>query len=498
MTRERRLRMIAQDMQLFKALPDDYQEFAETAAMKNHNYLFYSKKDNICFCSGCRFDVKMPEYIRHNKITTCPLCGRYEVAKSLGYSRNNIKDVEWSVMCEPADDGYMLFRYVQHVKSYKDYRHPIVRTYEKFREVVKPFGKDIVYGLYSDGWAHYRRPYNSYYISEWSEPVSGAYLYNLNINEDLKETKYYNRGLDKVVKEYHKQDLEDDLFADKHIKLKRAYCLSDYIDLINREPWIELFCKLDMLQFAYSLNDFHRSELNKAATTPYEILKITKNNFKLLRQSKTGVSGYRILQKAEQHNINLNEKELCTLRYHFEYHSDEVFELMKYMSFYKATTWLKKDSLYADYIDMCANLGYDMKSKSVKFPPDIKKAHEIITKEFNSQLKKRLRKNMQLAIKSGTYDFEYKGLKIVVPRTSKDIIQEGQRLHHCVGRYVDDVAKGKTMILFIRKTSSQDVPFYTLEWKDNRIKQCYGLKDCAATEAVKEFEEKFTEYMLCG
>ena len=38
--------------------------------------------------------------------------------------------------------------------------------------------------------------------------------------------------------------------------------------------------------------------------------------------------------------------------------------------------------------------------------------------------------------------------------SSKDIANEGDKLHHCVGRYIPSVVKEKCIILFIRKASA--------------------------------------------
>lgn len=65
-------------------------------------------------------------------------------------------------------------------------------------------------------------------------------------------------------------------------------------------------------------------------------------------------------------------------------------------------------------------------------------------------------------------------LVIVVPKTSKEIEEEGKRLHHCVANYISKVIDGKTLILFLRKKETIDIPFRTLEWRDGEFKQCQG------------------------
>lgn len=89
-----------------------------------------------------------------------------------------------------------------------------------------------------------------------------------------------------------------------------------------------------------------------------------------------------------------------------------------------------------------------------------------------------------------------KGLIIRVPQNAEEIKAEGAALHHCVGTYVEQVARGQTMILFVRKATEPDKPYYTLEWKNNRVVQCRGSHNKDMTSEVKGFVEVFEKKML--
>lgn len=64
--------------------------------------------------------------------------------------------------------------------------------------------------------------------------------------------------------------------------------------------------------------------------------------------------------------------------------------------------------------------------------------------------------------------------EIIVPRKPEEIVTEGATLNHCVGSYVDSVASGYKTILFLRKKSQSDIPFYTIEINDLRVIQIHG------------------------
>lgn len=60
---------------------------------------------------------------------------------------------------------------------------------------------------------------------------------------------------------------------------------------------------------------------------------------------------------------------------------------------------------------------------------------------------------------------------------------------------MSDMAKGRTVILFLRRETEPDKPFYTLEWKEGRVIQCRtrNNKSYAADPEVRAFVERWAE-----
>ncbi len=88
------------------------------------------------------------------------------------------------------------------------------------------------------------------------------------------------------------------------------------------------------------------------------------------------------------------------------------------------------------------------------------------------------------------------GMKIVCPTVPDDVVAEGHALHHCVGGYVDRVAKRECIILFLRRCSEEKKPFYTIEVKNRRVVQVRGMKNCSATPEVYKFMERWEKKVL--
>ena len=123
---------------------------------------------------------------------------------------------------------------------------------------------------------------------------------------------------------------------------------------------------------------------------------------------------------------------------------------------------------------------------------------------YNKELAKFQEENKK-ALEKGNYDnvrsskfLKIGDLMIRLPFSTDEIKKEGEALHHCVGGYVNKVINGETEIFFIRRVSEPDKPFYTVEWKNNEIKQCYGFKNCEKTPEIDAFVNTFIQLMNNG
>ena len=128
---------------------------------------------------------------------------------------------------------------------------------------------------------------------------------------------------------------------------------------------------------------------------------------------------------------------------------------------------------YKDYLCMSEALGHDMKSSFVLFPNNLKEAHNRVndlTKAETTKAYDRKIAKMFNGLRS-RYGYNKMGFIVVPPATSKDISREGDKLHHCVGRYIPAVVKEECIILFIRKASAPKKPYCTVEIRNGDIAQ---------------------------
>ena len=155
-------------------------------------------------------------------------------------------------------------------------------------------------------------------------------------------------------------------------------------------------------------------------------------------------------------------------------------------------------SEYRDYLDMCVKLGYDMSNSFILYPKDLQQAHDEVQVRYKTKVDAQLRRDFKAAMWaiSGHLDFEQDGMKLLLPATPDDIIAEGHALHHCVGGYVDRVAKKECIILFLRQCEDVDKPFFTVEVRGGKVVQVRGMRNCDATPEVKTFMAQWERRVL--
>ena len=181
---------------------------------------------------------------------------------------------------------------------------------------------------------------------------------------------------------------------------------------------------------------------------------------------------------------------------------ETIQEIERYVKLEKALEYLgtQEDDcrIYIDYLKECRQLGYDMNNKKVLFPENLQVAHEATSEKIQIQTDAEKKEDFIKSIKK-LYDRpEYRedALLIRPARDPEELAKESAALHHCVRTYVDKVVRGSCVILFIRRISEPDKPYFTLELSpEGKIVQCRGDHNCAYPEDVKEFLERWQKWM---
>lgn len=123
---------------------------------------------------------------------------------------------------------------------------------------------------------------------------------------------------------------------------------------------------------------------------------------------------------------------------------------------------------------------------------ETKKEYELRKTEFDNNT---LRKNYEAKAKA--FEFTFGDYSVVVPKVTKDIIDEGVNMHHCVGGYVNDVLKGYTFIVFVRRTDTPDKCYITAQVNtDGTLGQYFLAYDrYISSDEDFAFKKAFAEHL---
>jgi hypothetical protein len=123
---------------------------------------------------------------------------------------------------------------------------------------------------------------------------------------------------------------------------------------------------------------------------------------------------------------------------------------------------------------------------------ETKKTYELRKTEFDNK-----RIAMNYATHSKAWDFQFGDYIVVIPTCGQDIVTEGERMHHCVGSYVNRVVNNECYICFIRHKDTPDTPYITCQvYKNGNIGQYFLAYDhYISSEKDRAFKSAFEVYL---
>lgn len=157
--------------------------------------------------------------------------------------------------------------------------------------------------------------------------------------------------------------------------------------------------------------------------------------------------------------------------------------------------------LYVDYKNMLDTLTRinDVYKKYPTIPSieTIERYHNEILKFYEkyrnatpAEMNERYKKSFYPITKA----FEYKNddYSIIACADLDDLVYEGSCLHHCVGSYRKSVSFGTDQILFLRKNSEPNIPYFTINLDEkNAIRQIHGKYNCNVPIELKPFIDEW-------
>lgn len=261
------------------------------------------------------------------------------------------------------------------------------------------------------------------------------------------------------------------------------------------------------------------SVLNSKGKTVTEVLGVGKKYIPLLQTIDPGPNQLTMFKAFLRDNIrpdlelmkwcsknDIGEEAYITvpLRYMTPHklmrYATEQFATHRKTSYYAPGYYSMREMMsdYKDYLCMCELLEHDMKSSFVLFPNDLKAEHDRVNDMSRNDVSQAYDRRIAKMFEGLQHRYGYTkmGFVVIPPHSAKEITREGDKLHHCVGRYVKDVVKNNTTILFIRKASAPKKPYCTVEVKHGDVIQARIQNNVIPPPKVKRFIENWKENVL--
>ena len=334
----------------------------------------------------------------------------------------------------------------------------------------------------------------------------GWYAEGLSSYQKWYETEYWDWAEDKYFNPYAPVINIEYVFRFPQFK----YCAIDlvhttevlkYLRLYEKYPQMEMFAKFGLNNYIFSKQLLAKVSKDKMFRTwlIQHRNELSTNFFyisTILLSYKTGKSleeaqKYESIKKELQHHDNYTQIKAIIDK-------SEQSRLLSYITEQKTNL-----SSYADYLSACNHLGIDMQQTRNKYPHNFQHWHDVRIDQYHTKLteedeKRRQQLYNQFSLVANKYLSLQRNLKdnfvVVIAKSPKDLINEGNILHHCVGSYNYDqkFAREESLIFFVRNKDDIQTPFVTLEYSldKHKVLQCYGEYDSTPANEVLNFVHK--------
>ncbi len=261
-----------------------------------------------------------------------------------------------------------------------------------------------------------------------------------------------------------------------------------YIKIYRKHPIAEMLMKLNLSSLVLNEKCLDYMEKNKSfCKWLYQHKDKIKNiSFQVLKQCF--LNG----KDPKKYNQELSLKKVFTREISSRIGSDAYKLIKKHICIEKTLNYIDKvgGRNYGDYIIAANYFKLDFSDTKVLYPDKFKRWHDHYTKNMEVAKNALIDENIaKQATKYKKLEQCVNGLTLIFPTKTQDFIDEGKALNHCVGKmgYNEKMAKGESLILFVRDEKEIEKPLYTLEFspKTKSIRQFYGNHDTVPDEQAR-------------
>ncbi|MBO5462212.1 MAG: PcfJ domain-containing protein [Clostridia bacterium] len=543
---------------VFENMPEIPSEDIEWVKNSLLNYLFFETvKDGVrkYTCSACGKNFKRGRKVMlrtstpndyqlstatPGEVCTCPCCGkRLEVKNIKKCNFDKLYSEKTYLFVLIKNENEVWFRGVNFSKQYKkNDLKPFVNQWECFRYKLTP-------GL-ARMWMKYY-----YFDTEFYEnhTFTDAFSWNHGLYTEKYDYSFYYKDDKRLSNTFLKYNGFNNYI--QHAFYSNVSEIK-YLCWYARHPQIEMLTKIGQTKIIDEMmfnNTDNKKILNWDARTPWDLLRLTHSEYNeyvkrgsdldlLKTYHRIGGKGVKGFEKATAVNTffvypnwrnKINHQAIIKVNSVAKKEGKTAFDTISYFQKISRNsagschhcpgiTTKEAFDLWSDYIEMLKAVNPKLKNVPL-FPHDLKKRHDELLrtkrrlaaknkakeeKEYINSLVEKYKKFNKVTkiCKEITdkYSFSDGEYSIIVPQSIEDIIKESVALSMCIhrvenGRYFDRIQRRETYILFLRKNSDIDAPWYVIETEPNgTVQQKRTENDSQYDEDIEAFTPFLREW----
>lgn len=535
--RERREQKISDWVSDMAYVPEGFMEWTETAVFGGGHYAFHDKRDGkhgtSYHCTACGRTVRGDGW-KQGKVYECPLCGASVKVRKTETSREAHARATYFYRCKNMKDQDRVAMVTMYLNKRWD---------EQGERVSKSAARILL--IPTDGSAvRYDEIYYDHGCYTWSDRntygfrTAAGFLY-LPDESILRGTVY------------------EDMLRPVTAAANRGWRLNyDYLMLKSGDLCANTFEYLIKGGFKKLTEDIvqgrhYDNDINWRGRNADEVLRMNGQSRARLKKADGGVRYMRWLRTVEICGYKLSDETMAWLAKNLT--PNEVGgalsnSLLPLMSVEKIANYIKKQmklgapqrnwyygtkagsvlQSWLDYLGMAKTLGLDLSLESVYKPKNLKQRHDELTEiiAMREREKQAKAKEKELQQQARAMEEKYPNVApvcakirdlyqwgdgsylVTVPSGAWEVMQEGVLMGHCTSRgeenlYLERIEQETSYIMFLRKASKPDSPWYTMEVEPggNVIQlRTYGDKEGEDRAEAKAFLHKWRKEIAkrCG
>ncbi len=485
-------------------LPKDWDRWVSKVGI-TENYIFYQysrKGAKTGYCTFCEKDVAVRNP-RNNKTGHCPRCRHEIVYKAIGKAGTVVTEYNNMYLMQRCEDGFILREFKGYRKYPKgNYRNPERSSWEVRRAIYN----------------HHAEPRNAYYWGMYKQSEARW------IRTGFCSPGWYGDGSGRVYGKTLPTLGARELRCTGMIEIlqdKKEIDPEKYLAVLECIPQLELLAKAHLpalvTECMGNYYGFGKAFQNPESGSLLKLLGIDSQQLKRLRENKGGRQFLEWLQYEKATGKCLPDEAVAWFckenilpeRLRFITDRMSIVQIYNYIRRQMRETRMKSSEVlttWSDYLSMACRLKMDTNDAIIYRVRKLRKRHDELAELCGRK---------ELAVRAGevlekyphvedicqeiteVYGYTGKDYVVVVPSRIEEIMEEGEKLHHCVGssdRYWERMERRESYVLFLRRTSKPDTPYYTLEIEpDGTVRQKRTMYD-RQNKDIKDAEKFLREW----